>query len=284
MKTYFNFSRKERIGVVVLSCVILGLTVILNVGYNVYIPDPLDVDKSQLEFLSVEDTDTRNENKSDKPYAHPEEIVITDFDPNKIDKAKWVSFGFSEKQANSILNYKNNYGPFRHKEDIKKLYVVSDEMYARLEPHIRIETKLKQEEAFEEITSDELLVLELNTATVEDLVKLNGIGPVYAERIVKYRSKLGGFVDPSQIENIYISDEAKSLLQNQTTIDPALIKTTNLNKATKQELEAIPYSNWEVVARIIKEREKAELTNLNFLPESVISEEDREKFAKYVNF
>jgi len=38
-----------------------------------------------------------------------------------------------------------------------------------------------------------LLVLNLNTATVEQLQRLPGIGPTLAKRIVDFREKKGGF-------------------------------------------------------------------------------------------
>jgi len=38
-----------------------------------------------------------------------------------------------------------------------------------------------------------LLVLNLNTATVEQLDRLPGVGPVLAKRIVEFREKKGGF-------------------------------------------------------------------------------------------
>jgi competence protein ComEA len=38
-----------------------------------------------------------------------------------------------------------------------------------------------------------LLVLHLNTATVEQLERLPGVGPALAKRIVDFRDKKGGF-------------------------------------------------------------------------------------------
>lgn len=44
--------------------------------------------------------------------------------------------------------------------------------------------------------------LDLNTATVEDLEELPGIGPVLAERIVDYRAQHGGFRSVDQLQGV----------------------------------------------------------------------------------
>lgn len=44
--------------------------------------------------------------------------------------------------------------------------------------------------------------ININTAAVEDLTKLTGIGPILAERIVAYRSKYGFFTKIEQIKQV----------------------------------------------------------------------------------
>ena len=45
--------------------------------------------------------------------------------------------------------------------------------------------------------------IEVNSATQEDYERLYGIGKVYAERIVKFRDKLGGFYSINQIKDVF---------------------------------------------------------------------------------
>jgi competence protein ComEA len=48
------------------------------------------------------------------------------------------------------------------------------------------------------------LAIDINTATAEELAKeLAYVGPVKAQRIVEYRKKIGGFVSPEQLLEVY---------------------------------------------------------------------------------
>jgi len=53
------------------------------------------------------------------------------------------------------------------------------------------------------------LQIDINKADKEELVKLNGIGPVLAERIIKYRTRFGPFKNNEEIKKVYGIDEAK---------------------------------------------------------------------------
>lgn len=48
------------------------------------------------------------------------------------------------------------------------------------------------------------LAIDINTATAEELAReLVYVGPVKAQRIVEYRKKIGGFVSPEQLLEVY---------------------------------------------------------------------------------
>ncbi|MDO4225703.1 MAG: helix-hairpin-helix domain-containing protein, partial [Bergeyella zoohelcum] len=69
-------------------------------------------------------------------------IAYQDFDPNELTAEGWQKLGFSEKQANVIINYKNKYlkGNFKSLEDIEKCFVISAEKFAEMKPFIKIKS------------------------------------------------------------------------------------------------------------------------------------------------
>lgn len=113
------------------------------------------------------------------------------FNPNTIGLEDLQRLGFSEKQAQSILNYRAKGGRFRRKEDFAKSFVVADSVYKRLEPYIRIPK------------------IDINRADSTALLDLPGIGPWFAGKIVRYRTELGGYSYPEQLLDIYRFDRDK---------------------------------------------------------------------------
>lgn len=75
-----------------------------------------------------------------KLNAQKIKIQITPFDPNTLDTAGWMALGFTEKQANVIVNYRdrNLKGSFKTLEDIQNCFVISPEKFAELKPYIKL--------------------------------------------------------------------------------------------------------------------------------------------------
>lgn len=113
------------------------------------------------------------------------------FDPNTVSVDDLCRLGFSQKQAESIDKYRKSGGRFRRKEDFKKSYVVSDSIYARLEPYLQI------------------ALTDLNTADSAALDALPGIGEWFVSKIIAHRKALGGYSYKEQLMDIYRFDQAK---------------------------------------------------------------------------
>ena len=121
----------------------------------------------------------------------PRQVESFRFNPNTVSVEDLQRLGFSEKQAQSIENYRLKGGRFRRPADFAKSYVVADSVYARLEPYIDIPR------------------LDINQADSVALLDLPGIGPYFAGKMVQYRTQLGGYSSPEQLMEIYHFDEEK---------------------------------------------------------------------------
>lgn len=121
----------------------------------------------------------------------PRQVESFRFDPNTVSKEDLRRLGFSEKQAQSIVNYREKGGRFRRKSDFAKSFVVSDSIYKRLEPYIRIPKT------------------DLNQADSAAFDALPGIGGWFASKMVAYRRELGGYSSKEQLMEIYRFDREK---------------------------------------------------------------------------
>lgn len=69
----------------------------------------------------------------------------------------------------------------------------------------------------------ESLRIELNSADTTELKKLRGIGSKLSQRIVKYRTKLGGFTSKEQLKAVYgLSEETYEAILPHVWIDSTL--------------------------------------------------------------
>ena len=148
---------------------------------------------------------------------------------------------------------------------MKKIYSISNEQYLILEPYIKIQ---KSTFADKKIISQKLSI-DLNLADSSDLIKVKGIGSVFAKRILKYRKLLGGYSHLSQLKEVYGIDSLRfhTIKHNFSTCDSSKIICININTATFKELLKHPYISYEFVKLIVNERKKGRFNSVDELLE-----------------
>lgn len=110
------------------------------------------------------------------------------------------------------------------------------------------------------------LNININTADTTELVQLRGIGNTFANRIVKYREKLGGFFEAEQLLEVYGFDSLKyELVKNEIYIDENALRRLNINSAEIKEMIKHPYIDYKLAAAISKQRFKKKFESVDEL-------------------
>jgi DNA uptake protein ComE-like DNA-binding protein len=273
IKDFFSFSKSERNGIIIL----LSLTIFLAIVSHLLEKSRSDeFDKDALfeadvkEFLSGLNVSSENKGSNtignagfDYKSSVPGNRRYTPFpfDPNTLELKGWVKMGFSEKQANVILKYREKGGRFYRREDFKKLFIIDKQTYSIFESYITIPTSFTEgsKKVVEDISHNESSLhresIEINGSDSAGLTRIYGIGPVLASRIIKYREKLGGFCKKSQLMEVYGIDSVRfNQIENQVDIDTSGIKRIFINKVSLNDLRKCPYLDYYMAKKIIDKR------------------------------
>jgi len=274
IRDYLTFNRRERKGTIVLVAIVLLLIGYLSFSSYLFPKEKYDSSEFDKQVAEIEKQDHVEDSLNDSKFTYDQNDYklpnssqpkikqqLFPFNPNNLPDANWKKLGLSDKQIKSIKNYEAKGGKFRKKEDVKKMYVITAEMYASLEPYIQIpeeEKKTETNKPFEkkEYVKEKLLV-ELNSADTAELDKLKGIGSSFAKRIVKYRDLLGGFVKKEQLLEVYGFDKEKyDGLSENITVDVSKVKKININTATVEELKKQVYIKYNLAKLIVNYRKQ----------------------------
>ena len=176
------------------------------------------------------------------------------FDPNTTDFNMLIEFGFNRFQANNIVQFRKKGGTFKSNNDLLKIYGIDSAFFKAIEKHILIE--ITDKNTFLNNNSV-ILHVELNSADTTELMKLTGIGYVYANRIIKYRNLLGGFYSTSQLLEVYnLPAESYRNVENSISVDTTMIKKIRINFAEYADFLRHPYLNKTQAAAILKYRDR----------------------------
>ena len=194
------------------------------------------------------------------------------FNPNTLTEEGWKKMGLSDRQVSNIMNYQAKGGKFYTKSDLGKLYTISEEDYAQLEPFIvlpevsrpssnkssekKSESQAKANEP-KRVEKKEIPIVDLNTVDSTTLVELPQIGGYTAVRIIAFREKLGGFIDKEQLRDVKGMDaERFATVEPYINIGATELRKIDVNRADFKTLVNHPYLNYEQVKRIVNQREK----------------------------
>lgn len=193
-------------------------------------------------------------------------LIVKDyFDPNTLTAEDWESFGLSEKQAISVINFIKSCGGITKKEELLKVYVLNPADKQTLVKWCKIKKG------------------DLNGWIAQDFTKIKGVGDVLSKRIVKYRTKLGGFYSVDQLSEVYGLDSAVIFkIKSRTEVlgfDRYLI-----NQLSYGNLINHPYVGPREAKRIIEKRSMSPLRSNEELVDVFKDDSGLRKLMPYVSY
>ncbi len=269
IKSYFSYSRRQLRGIFVMLLLII-LVFLFPIVYNLFNKDKV-WDHSEYKE-TIEKILLANQSKEVEPVnAKP---VLFSFNPNSVSKEELLKLGFTDKQTATLIKYRNAGGKFYSNDDLKKVYGITDELYKTVKPFILIPEE-KQKSDFnkhkdtiynankrEQKTYNNYnepiqnISVELNSADSIELIKIPGIGPSFAKRIIAFRLFVGGFYEKEQLLEVFgFTPEMINKIEPYITIDTLLIKKIDLNQADFKTLNKHPYIEYAQTKNLMKYKE-----------------------------
>ncbi|AXG70120.1 helix-hairpin-helix motif protein [Kordia sp. SMS9] len=185
----------------------------------------------------------RKQSYQKKKYASKEEIILKKINLNTATVAELRKvYGIGEKLSARIVNYRTKLGGFTTASELGDVYGLKPEVIQNIWKRFYIG----------KIT---IVKIDINKATVDELRKIYGIGEKLSARIVKYRTKLNGFVTEAQLNDVYgLKPEVIEKLWKRFYLEKPIITKINLNTCTLTELQKVPYINYELADEILNQR------------------------------
>ncbi|MFC4721551.1 ComEA family DNA-binding protein [Geojedonia litorea] len=250
------FSKQQRSGIFLFLVLII---VLQCVYFFVDLPSSeITVDEKEISKFEHEIDSLRlAAYEENKPILYP-------FNPNYITDYKGYTLGMSGDEIDRLFKFRAQDKWINSTQEFQNVTKVSDSLLEIISPYFqfpewitnpKVKTSNYKYQSFGAKTLAEKQ--DLNTATAQQLQKINGIGEALSDRIIKYRNKFnGGFIADIQLYDIYgLSPEVIERILNEFTVKtPRSIEKLNLNTATANQLVTIQYIDYEIAHHIIERR------------------------------
>ena len=267
-KFRFGYTRGDRNGIFLFSLILIA-----GLAINYFSLNTLSNANKPFEFSKTSDSLHRVVDSLKKQQSLEDQRVIYPFNPNFITDYKGYALEMTIDQIDKLHEYRASSQWINSKSQFQRVTGVSDRWMKTYSAYFKFpdwvsdrrqeESKIKRRGSLKYSEKKDL-----NTVGVDDLVLVSGIGQTLANRIVGYRSQLGGFVNTIQLKDVYgltseVIERLKELVILKT---PLKIEKQDINTIDVLRLSELPYFDYEMsrnIVNFIKLREK--ITNFKEL-------------------
>ena len=271
LKSYFQYSRSQRSGIFLLVL----LCVIFQFAFFYLSPSSFkvnEIEKQKWISLQTKVDSLKVEKQNYMPKIYP-------FNPNFITDYKGSKLGMSVAEIDRLLNFRKTNQYVNSASEFQKVTQVSDSLLNAISPYFKFPDWVSNRSAQKfkpfEKKIEKIIMLDINLATKEDLIKVYGIGSALSDRILKQKELIGGFVSMKQMNDIWgLSQEVIDNLNKYFKIASIpKIKKIDINNSSIKELMLFPYFKFSLAKAIVTYRSMngdfknfEDLTKINGFP------------------
>lgn len=283
-----DLSKRNRRALFGLVFILLFIAVLPRVVNALYTSEVPRVSFTKLKEAHNDLVAIKKEKKKSKKRNSTSKFkkLTQKLDPNEFLLDDWMRMGLSKKQADIVLNF--SVRGLKSNDDLKKIFVFPEKLFDLIKDSLVYPVQKDYQLSKDRFEEKPILklVVEINSATQVDLEKIPGIGPYFANKIIEYRIKLGGFVSKNQLLEIWKFDAEKlSSIDKYIILDDSFITKINVNSISFDDLKDHPYFSYKVANSIVKMREvSGSYENVNEIGKSMlINEELLDKLTPYIS-
>ncbi|MFL1897380.1 helix-hairpin-helix domain-containing protein [Aquimarina sp. 2-A2] len=245
IKSHFEMNYRFRNGIFVFSVVLFV--------YSLFIYFFKTTNDSNLSFtLDKEHQSYIDSLKCVATQEKQSKRWLKPFNPNFISDYKGYVLGLSPEHLERLRSYRAKGQWVNSPAEFKKVTLIPDSLLIQIAPLFKFPIfKHVQKRTQKSVLSFDQKK-ELNTVTSETLITELNIPDFIAERIVKYRKGIGGFVSDKQLEDVHglYARQRTTILSHYTVKQSPLKKRIVLSGASVKDLMKVPYIDFESAIRI----------------------------------
>ena len=257
VRTFFNYTREQRTGIFALFVIIILLQMIYFFA-DVSFETKEYPDKQK--WLSIQSK--VDSMKVDKNRKLPKMYL---FNPNFITDYKGYKLGMSVKEIDRLLAFRKQNKYVNSPKEFQNVTKISDSLLNVMAPYFKFPDWVNNKKEFKEFKKypnqafakkEKIVLIDINQASKEDLIKIYGIGEAISLRILKQKESLGGFVSMEQMKDVWgLSPEVIENLNTHFKVSVLPnFKKIDINNASLKELSQFYYFRYALAKEIVTYR------------------------------
>ncbi len=262
IKQCLEFSKSEQRGILFLAIIIIVLLMLQFIDINTANnkkPDQsfeMQVEAFKDSLFSHQEKENRfhGNHYSDTSNNKNRQVYYQPFNRYKPD-SQFINYCYENKLSKEQINILLDFFDQKKFHACQNLSDLSahDTNQTRNIPRVDYHEKKTDKHVFHH---DKPRLIEINSASKDELMTVYGIGPVFSTRILKYRKLLGGYSNISQLKEVYgINDSIYRRIKEHFIIDTISIKKINLNTTDFKTILKHPYIEYRDARNILTFRD-----------------------------